>query len=888
LVARFPAAKNEIEMIRRCGSRLTEILQGFCDPLEILFPEDEPITAASLYSDSPGARAANGVIERVFADYVRHQRPGHRLRVLEIGGGTGGTTDALMSCLSGVNLEYTFTDVSMAFLSRARERFSQYDFIDYRVLDLEKAPSQQGFSGMEFDVVLAANVLHATRNLEEGLGHIRELLAPNGMLVLLEGTAPLRFIDFIFGLTDGWWRFSDRTLRPNHPLLAARKWLELLSKNGFCDASSVTPEEPAGFFANQAIIVARCDVAPTGRDPREHWMIFADSQGLGERIAEEVSGGSMLCTVVLPSTGYEVLNDKKFYVNPDAAEDYVRLLHDAETTRGLPVGWVLHLWALDTPEVIGSADLDHVERLGCSTVMNLVQALARAEFDKAPSLLLVTRGAHGDRAERTVSGLFQTTLLGMSRAITLEHPELSCVCVDLDPANLDLGDEARLIVEEVRKGNPEALIAYNGQIRKVARLARWSSVDDQPRSIQFRADATYLITGGMSGLGMLVAKWMAGRGAKNLALMARSGLNETSRTELRNLESLGESVTFFQGDVSDACDVQRALKTISDSMPPLRGIVHSAGVLADGALVHQDWQRFSCVMKPKMDGAWHLHRFTLNQSLDFFVLFSSAAALLGSPAQANHSAANSFLDGLAHYRRSKGLPALSINWGAWSAVGSAASPSLGARLATHGMGTISPEQGLDVLEYLMLGSTPQVGVIPYQWPAVLGKYASGDEPRFFSWIVNELRERAVRNAGPKPATLDRCPDNASSAEREMWLRSYLTEKVAASLGVDPKNLSTSKPLNHMGLDSLMAIEIRNRLKADVHVEISVVKLLAGASIAGLASDLAPSLAPMSGNVHHELSDAITPATAGTLLADIDRLSDKEIDAILLSGTIASE
>jgi acyl transferase domain-containing protein/SAM-dependent methyltransferase/acyl carrier protein len=876
---RFSGAGAELEMLVRCGSRLAEVLRGSCDPLELLFPQAEAITAASLYQNSPGAQAANAAIERVFTSYLESLPKGRPVRILEIGAGTGGTTAGLLPHLAMVQAEYVFTDLSSTFVHRAHEKFSDYRSVRYRVLDAEKPPSEQGFSGEQFDVVLAANVLHATRDLQESLRHVRQLLAPRGILVLLEGTSPLRFIDLIFGLTEGWWRFADRAVRPSHPLLPVSGWCPLLKRNGFQAAEAITSQEDRGFFSNQAIILAQAEESSpelAGKAP-EHWIIFADKQGVGQRLAELCRSRVEVCTVITQSHQYAAL----------CAADYSRLLGESTQNSVFPVRRVVHLWALDagqagTPNV---ATLRADSQLQCGSTLNLVQALVQEKLAEQFSLGLVTRGTQPVNDYWSTSGVVGSSLWGMGKAIALEHPELNCVRVDLDPQSTDVESDAQFVLNEMLARSAEDQIAFRGRGRYVPRLVRHRVFQaGGGAEIAFRADATYLITGGRSGLGMLAGQWMVEHGARQLVLIARSKIDQTGEAQLRDMEQLGAKVTFLQADVSDSQQVERVLQFISNNLPPLRGIIHSAGVLDDGVLSHQNWERFHRVLSPKVDGGWNLHALTLNQPLDFFVLFSSAASLLGSPGQANHSAANAFLDALAHYRRSVGLPAVSINWGAWSVVGAAARPSIRARLATHGMGTISPDQGLRILEYLLSNSSVQVGVMPIEWPTVLRQFPRHTQPPFFAVIADEERRRPNSHARAGETILLRPKDSAA-------IQSYLRERVATCLRLPTPQVSLHKPLSYMGLDSLMAIEIRNRVKSEIEIEVPIVKFMEGLSIAELAQEITKSMTELSSAAINgvsqsrvDISPLITPEAARQLLETVDQLSEDQIDEMLLAAS----
>ncbi|WP_445629542.1 beta-ketoacyl synthase N-terminal-like domain-containing protein [Nostoc sp. DSM 114167] len=254
LRSQYPQANAELTLLERCGSHLAQVLQGETRPLELLFPQGDLTALTQLYQDSPGAKVMNALVQKAISTAISTAT----VSILEIGAGTGGTTAYLLPHLPAERTEYVFTDLGTWFTAKAQEKFRDYPFIRYQSLDIEQDPQSQGFTNHQYDIIVAANVLHATEDLQQTLRHVRSLLAPGGLLVLLEGTSPRRWLDLVFGLTPGWWKFSDYELRPFYPLLAVSDWLELLSDCGFQEAVHLAPDcEAIGDSFQQVVILAQ-------------------------------------------------------------------------------------------------------------------------------------------------------------------------------------------------------------------------------------------------------------------------------------------------------------------------------------------------------------------------------------------------------------------------------------------------------------------------------------------------------------------------------------------------------------------------------------------------------------------------------------------------------
>ncbi|MBX7168986.1 MAG: SDR family NAD(P)-dependent oxidoreductase, partial [Pirellulales bacterium] len=256
---RYPAARPQLELLTACGEHLAQVLTGQVDPLDLLFPGGSLSEAASAIADSPFARFYNELAAAVLQSMLgESQRASGQSsgKIIEIGAGTGGTSCALLPVARAAAWSYCYTDVSTAFLRRAAQQFAGEPRVDFRALDIEQAPADQGFEPGQFDVVVAANVLHATRSLDETLGHVSQLLAPGGWLLLLESTSRSRWGDLTFGLTEGWWRFADRELRTDSPLVDRAQWLALLARHGFAHAVALPDDVPGLEHVGQHLFIA--------------------------------------------------------------------------------------------------------------------------------------------------------------------------------------------------------------------------------------------------------------------------------------------------------------------------------------------------------------------------------------------------------------------------------------------------------------------------------------------------------------------------------------------------------------------------------------------------------------------------------------------------------
>ena len=603
-----------------------------------------------------------------------------------------------------------------------------------------------------------------------------------------------------------------------------------------------------------------------------HWLIFADSSGVGNALAKLLQNLGHSYLLIYAESSYYRTAPEVWSLDPSNPLDFKRLFQEVAQTNTLPLK-IVHLWSLDVPP--DSLESFH---LGCGSLLHLLQAAQDSRFTSA-QVWGITRGVMP--VGSSLPAVAQAPLWGLGKVASLEHPQLWGGMLDLATERQSATDEAALLLAEIGDSEGEDQLVFRGD-RYVARLMRSQL---PPTQLPLKADSTYLITGGLGALGLRVAQWMVEQGVQHLVLISRRGASPQAQEAIARLEHLGAKVRVAQADVSNSDELSQVFESVK-TMPPLRGVIHAAGVLDDGILLEQDWQRFEQVMAPKVSGAWHLHKLTEELPLDFFVLFSSVASLIGSPGQGNYAAANAFMDVLAHYRSSQGLPGLSINWGPWQE-GMAA--SLGdraqARLAAQGLKSITPEQGLQALQ--MLGFQGQVGVLPFEWSVL--------EPNLGMGRPVPLLAHFVPQAKPQAATQQLQQQErsrilaAEPSQRYSLVVAYIQEQIAKALGLSTAQLDIDQPLNYVGLDSLMAVELRNQLKSELEVEVSVVQFMEGLSTASLASKVVEQLTPQDDSVaasnqeqpeRSNGSSQVQPSTEEKILAKLEQLSDEEVDTML--------
>ena len=791
LAERHPYGEVEIGLLRLAGSALADVLRGRADGLNLLFG-GEP-SAADLYHAAPAYRVSNRMVAAAVSAAAAGLPDGRRLRMLEVGAGTGGTTAAVLAELPEGRTDYTYTDISAGFFAMAEARFGDVGAdMDYRVLDIEREPSAQGFDAHGYDIVLAANVLHATRDLGETLRHCRRLLAPSGMLVLLEIMEARGWPDLPFGVLDGWWRFDD-AYRSDDPLVGPRVWRQALAEAGYGEVDLLAP---AAGNNGGAVILAR---GPARVRPEPGlWVLFdGDGGSLAADLTGELEGWGQR-VVATDGAGPGVRS-----VEPFRRESWRELF--AGTAVAGPLRGVVHLGGLrgkgagaeaEAAEMAG--DVERVVR----SALAMAQGLEDSGVRPTAGLWFVTSGGQMT-GEETSGQLAGSALWGFGRRAARELTDIPVRLLDLDPAS---PGSAAGLARELAFPDRESEVAWWAGRRLVSRLVRLPSGSEPDAGSlpgRVRADRSYLVTGGLSGFGLQVADWLADAGAGGVVLQGSA--DAAAEAVIDSLRSRGVAVRVAPVEVTGEASVARLLSEMADGGLPLGGLFHGPGAPSERSLVHQDWESCKRVLWPTVLAAWHLHRAALPLKLDIFVLFSSLGGVLGHAGGAPDAAASAFLDQLARYRRAGGLPGQAIQWEPWSAVDGGVWQREATGPSPDGVGRLTPEQGRRTLTRLV---DDDVGTAVAAW--VDWSMAGGNRRRRPALLEDLVSGGGRESVLPGPADLPSRLRSAAAAEREGVLAAFLREQVRSVLRL-PSLPSAEVGFFDLGMDSLMAAEFQGRL-----------------------------------------------------------------------------
>jgi len=571
----------------------------------------------------------------------------------------------------------------------------------------------------------------------------------------------------------------------------------------------VTPRAQSALWCYQPVWRERTIDACLASRGTGRWLVFEDEYGVGRRLAEGLSARGVDCVRCLPSGEMSRVDTNHATIDPGQASHYEQLI-SALALEPEGLAGVVLLSGLGPRS--GRRPLSDTASALATSALHTVHALSHSAASAKPRLVVITRGAQAvAEGELGVVDPTPTTIWGLVKSMPLENPLLAVVCLDLDPN--DEQDDVSPAIDELTSDRGEVEVAYRQGKRFVRRLVGDAGKPATGATrLSLRADATYVIAGGGGSLGTLLLERLASRGAEHVVLLSRRGrTRHPERVEA--VRARGVDVRVIAVDVADRAALGIVFDSIRASGRPISGVVQAAGVLEDAALLQLDASSLRRCLAPKVAGSVNLHELTLRDPIDWFVGFSSAAGLLGSPGQANYSAANAFLDALISYRRSLSLPAVSVDWGPWDGEGMAVEfNERAARVLQTGASTIAAGDGLDAFEWLVASRAPQTLVLPFDLRDLMQHYEAERGMSFFEGIltadVSALKSVLIK-ALPRPPLKNEYVAPRNKIEEtiaNMWQR---------ALGVAPVGVLDS--FFELGGDSVFG----NRMLVEVNRELGV-------------------------------------------------------------------
>jgi len=580
-----------------------------------------------------------------------------------------------------------------------------------------------------------------------------------------------------------------------------------------------------------------------GRD----WLVLAADGVPGADLAAEIRSSGASCTV------------EAWSMQGSAAA-----IHDRIASEPAPSGRLGVVAMLPAPDEPDPASVEAMT----GACLHLFNACAEVATATPVAIWLITRGAADSDPQATAPSPAAAAVWGLARVATIEYPELEVVRIDIAST-----DDTPSVAQELGAGGAEEEVTFRRGERRISRITPWREAQDDSPTVE-AFDGAWLVAGGTGALGLEVAQWLVDSGASHIVLTARRAPDGVVAEKISAIGGHGPMVRFEPADISEPREVERLLADIDARGLSLRGVVHAAGTLDDGLLRDQTTERFARVFASKVRGAWNLHRATADRALDRFITFSSAAAELGAAGQGGYAAANGFLDGLAHYRHALGLPALSVNWGPWASAGMAVGDDRSAAAwEAAGVRPLAPARGLSALAMLLGQNAPQCLAIDIDWPVAVSRWPGGRRPARLSLVAPA--------PGPHVDSTALLSDLGSSDReaRATRLTDYIRDAAATVLRMPPRDLDPGRPLNRLGLASLAAMELRDRLQTSLGLEVPIATILDGASVSDVVEWVSSRLDEDAAGSAKRAS-VIGPDEAARLLDDMETLDDSAVDALL--------
>jgi len=898
--AAHPGFAGLVELLVHVAAHYPEALSVPGAALQVLYPDGEGDLLRRLLGGRTAGFSVTPHLLRAVAALVpavAAAAPGRPLRVLEVGAGTGRLTWELAGALSPLGAEYLVTDISLLFVRQLRDEAAARGVdVTTRPLDISRDPAGQGLAGQRFDMIVGLDVVHATPDIPAALRHLSGLLAPGGTLALVETVAQDRWLSMVWGLSADWWSFTDQ--RAGTPIMTAAGWSGVMAAAPYA-ASAVIPGDSGDGEPDAALILAQApgtghvgtrdalaplaalpgkqpDLAdwchlpgwrhsapapprPAAGAPGESCLVLAGGGTWDGLVAERLRGAGLRPVVVRPGDRTEILAaEPAGTLAADRPGDY-ELLLDQLAARRLAPRYVLHLWNAGPPAGGGLGRLAESQERGLFSLLRLVRAMAAHGAGRPVRLLAVTSCAQ-EVLGGELTAPERSTVHAAAKVISVEYPDVCCSSIDVPPpADADAGWLAGRVVDELLSEPAEPVAAYRGRRRWVPSYSRWRLLPG-PDAAPPRPGGSYLICGGLGGIGLSLARFLGGLPAK-VALVQRTPFpapadwagwlashpdGDTTASAirvLREVESNGGEVLVLRADIADLDQMRAAVHRAVTRFGPLTGVIHAAGVRDMAGIIGRrtddaTWQ----AMAAKVRGPLVLREALGGQRPDFILYCSSISTILHKLkfGEVGYVAGNEFLNAWAASETARGQPGvISVAWTDWleSGMWQRSQHELARRYVSAAPGRfdlardllrgLTTAEAVEAFRRLVARPPGPVAVVSGQsLDALLTHHAGFSHSDHVDVLEAIMRPGTGAGAGGRRQTPYQAPRTPRErAAADVW---------ASVLGVGAIGLHDN--FFDLGGDSLIALRLLARLRESAGVHRTITDLFRAPTLAGLLGE----------------------------------------------------
>ena len=521
---------------------------------------------------------------------------------------------------------------------------------------------------------------------------------------------------------------------------------------------------------------------------------------------------------ILSGTSFEKRNENEFVIRPEEKADWSQVFRSLSKS-GADNGFQM-VYCNENAQII-NAPLEDVSYSGVRGLFHVIQVITKEGYLRNTKITIVTKDVQNLELEEK-QNLAGSMIWGFAKTVSIEYPEIYGGIVDVDDAAME---NDKLLASLLGVEPQESVV--RGQTRYIARLISHKDYLKQnkpsDKKIEIKEDASYLITGGTGALANVYAKQLIKEGAKNLILVSRHEPEENAKEQMKQFREQGVNVVCMQGDVCNAGSILRVIEESSNAMPPIRGVIHTAGVLHDKMMVELDWSEFQKVLEPKVAGTVHLYQAVKKKELDFFMMLSSITSVTGNMGQANYGAANGFMNAFAAYLRKQNVLGCTFCWGPWSEGGMAVSNhAISSNLERMGIKPIDKEQGQKMIEEFFQKPYETMLLADVDWDKLNDsmKQAIGKE-EFLSELITKKVDIASQSKKQDTEQvrekLKMLPDN----EKKAYLCEKLQDVFGKIMGFDKGQLSIEEGVSEQGADSLMIFSMNAAVNQMLELNLTV-------------------------------------------------------------------